>query len=652
MSGLTPNLFDKRFGDLLEIGRARLPSLAPQWTDHNAHDPGITLMELLAWVAEAQLYSLSHLRRDERLAYAALLGLAPSGTVGATGLIWPDRLDPASPARTYSRAMVLSRDTVIHLMNADQPTFRPVDKLLWVPGVIKDVVSRHGDSKSVNHTLANERGNLAFLPFGERAGQGDVLSIVFQCRDQVGLLGLNRESARGARLAIGVLAAPPVGGAVAIDKHTEGCRSPLIVMLISDKERVALRVVSDTTQGFLTTGVLLLDLDNVKSSPQDFTLEFSAPDGLARPPRLLRIEPNVIPIEQGRTITREVHAVDGPLDAPIPPDWSFTLDESGLRFASGENPVTVEVAESSGLVQWQPCENLSEFGPNDNRYEFDVAAGRVTFGNSINGRIAPQGAQVLVSYAVSDAQAGEVARHRKWQVAGFQGSFGVNLDPITGGAPAPDAAEQKRKARQRYREEHALVTAEDIKVAALALPLLEVARVWVVQHQEQAAQAGILTLVALKSRPNGIEPEQIPETARWLEAIRRHLASRIPLGTRLVVQAPRYKDFSIQATLEAHSRRDPNAVKDAVMLELGRRFTLDKSAEGSMPRQPGVPVTQRDVRAWLRGMDGVKNIVELHLLDVNGTEVSEISVPRNGLPRWNENASKITIRRSGQVRIT
>ena len=62
MSRLAPNLFDRRFGDLMEIGRARLPRLAPAWTDHNAHDPGITLMELLAWVAEAQLYSTRRAR--------------------------------------------------------------------------------------------------------------------------------------------------------------------------------------------------------------------------------------------------------------------------------------------------------------------------------------------------------------------------------------------------------------------------------------------------------------------------------------------------------------------------------------------------------------------------------------------------------------
>src|SRR5206468_5299847 len=98
MSPLAPNLFDRRFEDLIEIGRARLRPLAPEWTDHNAHDPGITLMELLAWTAEAQLYSVSRMRRDERTAYAALLGLHAGGTRGAQGLIWSDRQDPDSPA--------------------------------------------------------------------------------------------------------------------------------------------------------------------------------------------------------------------------------------------------------------------------------------------------------------------------------------------------------------------------------------------------------------------------------------------------------------------------------------------------------------------------------------------------------------------------
>ncbi len=248
---------------------------------------------------------------------------------------------------------------------------------------------------------------------------------------------------------------------------------------------------------------------------------------------------------------------------------------------------------------------------------------------------------------MSDGEQGNVARNRKWKVTGIEGVFGINPDPITGGAAPAGWIEERREARRRSREDHALVTAEDIEAAARALPLLEVARAWVAAPSNQAPQTGVLTLVALRSRQNGMEPEQIPETARWLEAIRRSLSARMPLGTRLAVVAPRYKDFSTQATLEAQPRLDPKAVKDVVMKELRKRFTLDGRAEDATPRQPGVPVTKRDIAAWLRAIDGVKRVIDVHLLDANGKDVPEISVPRNGLPRWNSSGSKFTVRRSG-----
>jgi hypothetical protein len=640
MSTLAPNLFDKRFQDLMQIGRALLPWRAPDWTDHNAHDPGITLMELLAWVAEAQLYALGHVRRDERAAYAALLGLAPGGTQGARGLIWPDGADPTSPLTTYSMPLALSQNTVINMLGIDSPTFRPVDTLLWVPGSITSLVTRHADGQTDDHTSANGR-RVAFLPFGESAGRRDVLSLSFQCRDDAGLFGKDRKSAKGARWAIGVRAAPPVGGAAATGEPGPNFRSPLKATLVNNGRRETVTIASDTTQGLLTTGAILLDLDDVATSPRDFAIELSAPGGFARPPRLLRIEPNVIPIEQGRTISSEAHAASGA------PDLSFTLDVPGLRFAEGRDSVTIEVAEASGLVPWKNCTSLSECGPNDNGFEIDATTGRVTFGNGLNGRIPPAGSQVLVTYAVSDGDQGNVARNRKWKVTGIEGVAGINLDPITGGASPPGWDDQRHEARQRFRADRALVTAEDIVAAALALPLLEVARAWVAAPNTNAPQMGMLTLVALRSRPNGLEPQQVPETARWLEAIRRSLAAQMPLGTRLAVVAPRYKDFSTQLTLEAHPRLDPKPVEDAVMKELARRFSLDGRADGATPRQPGVPLSKRDLAAWLRTIAGVKRVVDLQFLDANGQDLPEICVSPNGLPRWDSGASKVHVNRSG-----
>lgn len=639
MTKLAPDLFQRRFQDLMEIGRARLPSLTPEWTDHNAHDPGITLMELLAWTAEAQLYSLSRMRRDERAAYAALVGIAPTGTQGARGLIWPDRLDPNSPIVTYTRSVVIPADAVVNVTNTENPTFRPLETLLWAPGQIEKLETRSANGRRIDHTAANKRGGLPFLPFGDRTGRHDVLAMTFECRDKSGLFGSNRQSAKGAFWPIGIQVAPPLGGVVETAASGPTDWSSFVATLVTDDDRCDLRIAFDSTRGALTTGFLLLNLDDVTSSPRKFTIELRSPSGFPRSPRVLRIEPNVIPILQGRTITREPHAANGI------PDWSFQLDAVGLRFASGEKPVTLEVVEPTGVMTWHRSDRLSEQGPHDNVYELDTKAGEVTFGNGVNGRIPPEDSQVLVTYSVSDGEEGRVARNRKWKVAGVEGNFGVNPDPITGGTASSGWMEERREARRRSQQAHALVSSDDIAAAAKGLPLLEVARAWVPAPHARAPRTGVVTLVAMRSRAAGIEPEQPPETAQWLETIRRCLAPRMPLGSRLVVAAPRYVQFSIDVVLEANSGRNPAAIKEEVKKDLMKRLALVDSPTGVMPRQPGVPVTRRDVAAWIRATDGIKRVIRLQLRNADGRELKdqEVVVPRGGLPRWDAVGSKIEV---------
>ena len=624
----------------MEIGRARLPSLAPEWTDHNAHDPGITLMELLAWTAEAQLYSLSRLRRDERASFAALLGIAPAGTQGATGLIWPDRLDPNSPFATYTRSVVLPEDAVINVMNAENPTFRPLRTLLWAPGRIERLETQGAKGVRTDHTAENGRGGLPFLPFGDRTGRRHVLAMTFECRDKAGLFGINRQTAKGALWPIGVLAAPPLGGVVEPATTAQIDWSPLTATLVTDHDRIDLRIAYDSTRGLLTTGTLLLDLDDVVTSPTKFTIELRSPSGFPRPPRLLRIEPNVIPIRQGRTVSRELHVANGM------PDLNVSLDVPGLRFAGVDEPITLEVAEPTGRNTWSRCDRLYEHGPEENVYELDARAGEVTFGNGVNGRIPPAESQIYVTYAVSDGEEGRVARNRKWRVSGFEGALGVNPDPITGGAASSGWMEERREARRRSQEDHALVSASDIAATAKALPLLEVARAWVPEPDARDPRTGVVTLVAMRSRAAGAEPEQPPETAQWLEAIRRRLAPRMPLGSRLAVVAPRYVEFSIHSVIEAHSGMNPSTIQEEVEKVLTKRLALVDSATGVTVRRPGVPVTPRDVAAWIRGTDGVKRVVQLHLQRADGRDIKkQVDVPRSGLPKWNPGRSTIDVRR-------
>ena len=53
-----PNLDDRSYADLTAEAQALIPSLDPAWTNHNPSDPGITLVELLAWLTEMLMYQV------------------------------------------------------------------------------------------------------------------------------------------------------------------------------------------------------------------------------------------------------------------------------------------------------------------------------------------------------------------------------------------------------------------------------------------------------------------------------------------------------------------------------------------------------------------------------------------------------------------
>jgi hypothetical protein len=633
------NLFDRRYDDLLTLGRSRLPALAPGWTDYNAHDPGITLMELLAWVAEAQIYALARSRRDERAAYAALFGVAPRGTIAAQGLIWADTSDPGSPAALLTQSQVIPLDSQILPLNRDMPVFRPASRLLWVPGRINRLEATSAGGRKRDLTSINERGGPVYLPFGDTAGVRDLLRVHFECRGDQGLFPPVRDDAAGALLSLGVRADSPAAGASgSASQPGAGDLTPLVVTLESDGGRYPLRVVADSSFGMMRTGAILLDLTAVEGSPVRFALEIRARGGFPRPPRLQRLDLNVLPIVQGFS-TNETNEANGL------PDFSFVLSNTNLRYDAGQDPVQIAVERDATRTVWRRCESLSDQGPGDAVFEFDATAARATFGNGINGRIPATGDRIVASYSVSDGASGNLPRNRQWHVLGFEGSFGTNPDAITGGSPAADLTSLRRDARSRSRDDRPIVTQADLVLAARELPFLEVARAWLSTPAALAPQTGEITLVAMRARPGGVEPDRVPETRVWLETIRRRLVGRITLGTRLKVIGPNYVPFQLSTTLIALPGRDPKTIQAAALDSLQTLVMLVDVGSGA-PRMPGVPVTLLDVTAWLRKVDGVARVADVQFALATGERVDQIAVPANGFPRLDAQPV-VTVQRAG-----
>lgn len=64
MANLTPRRSDLAFDQLVEVLRRQLPH--DEWTDHNASDPGIMLLELMSWLAEMTLYRMDRVPASHR----------------------------------------------------------------------------------------------------------------------------------------------------------------------------------------------------------------------------------------------------------------------------------------------------------------------------------------------------------------------------------------------------------------------------------------------------------------------------------------------------------------------------------------------------------------------------------------------------------
>lgn len=80
-----PNLDDRRYEDLVDEARAMIPGLAPEWTDHNPSDPGITLIELFAYLTEMLIYRLNRITDENIRTFLKLLDpdWTPSGSTRA-----------------------------------------------------------------------------------------------------------------------------------------------------------------------------------------------------------------------------------------------------------------------------------------------------------------------------------------------------------------------------------------------------------------------------------------------------------------------------------------------------------------------------------------------------------------------------------------
>src|SRR4051812_19870390 len=79
-----PKLDDRTFQDLVNETKRLIPRYCPEWTDHNVSDPGVTMIELFAYMVDLLLYRINRVPERNYIKWLDLLGI---------------RLAPPRPAR-------------------------------------------------------------------------------------------------------------------------------------------------------------------------------------------------------------------------------------------------------------------------------------------------------------------------------------------------------------------------------------------------------------------------------------------------------------------------------------------------------------------------------------------------------------------------
>lgn len=82
-----PNLDDRKFDELVREAVVRIPVHTPEWNNFNDSDPGITFVQLFAFMTENLLYRSNRIPEANRLKFLTLLGIGLQPATPGRGLV-------------------------------------------------------------------------------------------------------------------------------------------------------------------------------------------------------------------------------------------------------------------------------------------------------------------------------------------------------------------------------------------------------------------------------------------------------------------------------------------------------------------------------------------------------------------------------------
>lgn len=670
-------LDDQQYADIVQEAKGRLPWLCPAWTDHNAHDPGITIIELMAWYKEMQQYHMDQVTPAIQRRLLALAG---------------GRARPAQAARC---AVEVGSDCprqreLARLTNRQGVVFELTEPIPAVRGSLERVlVESHGERRDVTGMLGQ-----SFRPFSFGDGESSALLLGFRTLPEGELrLWFQVEEPAGNRhfpvdeqtppprvLAWergGLGPAEPVrddtwalsrSGYVVFDRaegwpQGEDSLYWLKVHLVEAgcEERVRLRGVSagryEAAQQETRARSRYYRLEDRENQQVLLTSALAQWGDLAV---FLREDAGwrqVVPdkdeaADQGRTLTVDGRdsAQDGadnllvvcldPLylpnllfDCKGRPGETLYLDLRGQRVLEEELLLLCSTLERDGVVRpalWRCVDDLTVCGPRDRVFTYDPGRETITFGDGLRGAVpaAGQGAVLAANLVLSRCGGGNIPANAR--LAFVQGGIPVENTAAAGGRDRESVPEVRSRLLRELGGTKKCLSAQDFEERAMETPglLLAAARAlpgYPGRDQAAASRPAVVTVVVL---PASDKPQPQPDE-RFLSAVRRQLERCRPICVQVRVTGPQYVPLSLAVQLWAENGGVRAAAEQAL------RDFLAVTRE-----RIGETVRRDDAAACLQAVPGVLQVrrLEVRSMGAGGyrTAGGDVQIPPDAIPYWGE----------------
>ncbi|GIV84425.1 MAG: putative baseplate assembly protein [Candidatus Roseilinea sp.] len=630
-----PILDDLRFQkDLVDEARRRIIRYCPDWTDYNLSDPGITLIELFAWMTELIVYRLNQVPDKNYIRFLDFLGvrLQPAASARVELTFRTSVPLPIAPEDDTS-VLVPAGTEVATRQTEDEPEiiFTTDARLLIAPPRLTQLRREAADSAAgddFNKNFLPRLGVEPFYAFGRpRPQPGDTFYLGFD--DQVDLSGYILQLAFTCE-----------------ETQAAGIRreDPPWVWEVSrgngvwEELPLSTRLGERDTTGGLNNAqgslVLYLPLD---LQPDDVhgrrgywlrcRVEQRRPEqGMYREsPRITGVQAFAL----GAT-TRATHAV-----AVRHETLGISNGEAGQSFKLRHAPVLalrdderVEVEEMIDgelvFVPWQTVADFSESGRHDRHVTLDTATGEVHFGPCLRqpdgsmrqyGRVPEAGRVIRMSqYRYGGGVAGNLPPD-KLQVLKSPIPYVdrvTNMVRATGGRDQETLDEARMRARRELRAQQRAVTAEDYEHLALAASR-QVGRVKCntgAPADGRPLPPGVVELLVIPAALDAVQAGDLsrlqldPALRKIIEA---YLDERRLLTATLRLREPAYLGVKVRAEIVVNEYSRPEVVQQRVAEALRRFITPlaihwpPNGADGASPAADGDGQPTTTARAPLQG---------------------------------------------------